>query len=116
MHNRYHKGLRGEWLVAWYLRLKGYRVRAMRYKTRYGEIDIVATRGRSLVFVEVKARQAVEEGLYAVTPQAQERIARAATAFMQRRPRFNNYNTRFDAVVVRPYRLPYHIQDAWRLS
>jgi len=52
----YSKGLRAETLAAWYLRFKGYRILAMRYKTRVGEIDLIARRGRSLVFAEVKWR------------------------------------------------------------
>ncbi len=41
------------------LRLRGYRVLARRYKVPVGEVDIVARRGRTLVFVEVKARATV---------------------------------------------------------
>ena len=53
----YQEGQRGEALAAWYLRLKLYRIIASRYKTAVGEIDLVAERFGTLVFVEVKARR-----------------------------------------------------------
>lgn len=111
----YRKGLKAEWTALWFLRCKLYRLCACRYKTKFGEIDLVMRRGRVLVFVEVKQRTDLENGLYAVTPRSQERIARAAEIFLQQHPRFRDYDMRFDAVVVRKGRLPYHLQDAWRL-
>ena len=50
------RGRRAEWIAVWWLRLFGYRVLARRARQRVGEIDIVARRGRTLAFVEVKAR------------------------------------------------------------
>ena len=49
-------GHAAEWRAVWRLRLAGYSILARRYKTRLGEIDIVARRGGVLAFVEVKAR------------------------------------------------------------
>lgn len=87
----------------------------MRYKTRFGEIDLVMRRGKTLVFTEVKYRTELDNGLYAVTPQGQKRIAQAAEIFLQHHPQFRDYDMRFDAIVVRPYRLPYHLQNAWQV-
>ncbi len=111
----YRKGLNAEWAALWFLRSKMYRLCAQRFKTKFGEIDLVMRRGRTLVFVEVKHRSGIEGGLYAITPQAQQRIAQAAEIFLQRHPVFHDYDMRFDAVVVRTGGLPYHLQDAWRL-
>lgn len=111
---RYRKGLSSESRALWFLRLKGYRILARRYKTPFGEIDLVASRGRILVFVEVKARDIMSDGLEAVTPKSQERIQRAAMRFVQQSPGFQDHDWRFDAIVVRPRRLPYHMKDAWR--
>lgn len=57
------RGRRAEKIAAWFLRAKGYAVLARRYKTPVGEIDLVARRGRTLAFVEVKARKEGEAAL-----------------------------------------------------
>jgi putative endonuclease len=61
-----------------YLICKGYRILGHRLRTPHGEVDVAAWKGGVLVIVEVKARATYEEGVYAVTPMAQRRIARAA--------------------------------------
>lgn len=111
---RYRKGHAAEKLAAWWLRLKGYRICARRYKTPHGEIDLVACRGRVVAFVEVKARASRDAGLLAISPQAQRRIQNAALHFMARHPALAGRDWRFDAVVVRSRCLPYHLSDAWR--
>lgn len=111
---RHAKGLRAELVALMWLWLKGYVVCARRYKTPFGEIDLVMRRGKTLVFVEVKARPDLDGGLSAIMPVSQGRIRQAAELFLQRNPRYQNYLCRFDAVVVRPRAMPYHLQDAWR--
>jgi putative endonuclease len=113
---RYHKGVWAEWVAALYLMCKGYRIVARRYKTRYGEVDLIARRLGVVAFVEVKARPTRTVGLEAITPKSQQRILNAATAFVQRHPVYQNYVWRFDALVVSPRALPYHMTDAWRAS
>lgn len=114
MESRYKKGIYAEWASVFFLMSKGYRLRARRFKTKLGEIDLVMTRGRQIVFVEVKARPDLTQGLEAISFKSQERIQRSAQIFCQLNPRFSDYVWRFDAVVVRPIRLPYHMKDAWR--
>lgn len=108
------RGRRAETLAAWWLRAKGYRILARRFRVAQGEIDLVARRGRILAFVEVKARAAdgAEDG--AISARQRQRIARAALAFIQQRPAFAAYDLRFDAVFIAPGRGPRHIPDAWR--
>ncbi len=60
--------------AAAYLMAKGYRILAKRFRTPYGEIDIVARRRNLLAFIEVKARASLDEAAYAVTPRQQARI------------------------------------------
>jgi putative endonuclease len=112
---RYKKGHRAEAMARHFLGLKFYRLLALRYKTKIGEIDLVVTKGNKIIFCEVKARDGLTDGLEAVSPHSQQRIQRAATYFCQHNPRYQNYDWRFDVVVVRPWRLPYHLKDAWRL-
>ena len=113
----YRFGRFAESLCVWRLRLAGYRVLARRFKTPVGEIDIVARRGDTLAFVEVKARHAAaDRGDQAVelTARQRARIERAAEAFVARRPRLAGCAMRFDLMVVRPWRAPRHLADAWR--
>ncbi len=111
---RERAGRFAETLAAWLLRLRGYRILARRYATPLGEIDLVARRGDLLVFVEVKRRLAPDDALASLLPPQQARIARAAAAYLQRRPRLEGCAVRFDLVAIAPWRLPRHVQDVWR--
>jgi putative endonuclease len=108
------KGHRGEWLAAWALRLKGYRILATRYRTKLGEIDLVARRGDTIAIVEVKARPTLEQAMEAVGPESQRRIANAADLWLARQRDAASLSIRFDIVAVLPRRWPVHVKDAWR--
>ncbi|MEF2550383.1 YraN family protein [Aurantimonas sp. A2-1-M11] len=110
----FHKGHRGEWLAAWALRLKGYRILAVRHRTRGGEIDLIARRGDLVAFVEVKARATLTQAMDAVGPQAQRRIEAAADLWIARRHDFARLSRRFDIVAVLPRRWPVHVPGAWQ--
>lgn len=119
----YRFGHFAETVCVWWLRLAGYRVLARRFKVSVGEIDIVARRGDTLAFVEVKARHATGDGAdgsdeggqpVELTARQKARIVRAAEAFVARRPRLDHCAMRFDLMVVRPWRTPHHLIDAWR--
>jgi len=112
----YRRGLSAEKAAAWWLRLKGYRILARRFSVAVGEIDLIAKRGSTVCFVEVKARRDPGRGLAAITPRQAKRIARAAEAFQQARPDLSGCDIRFDAVVVTGLRPPTHLPDAWRLD
>ena len=68
------RGRRGEWLAAAALLLKGYAILERRYTSPMGEIDLIARRGRTLVFIEVKARATLDDAVTAVTYTARQRI------------------------------------------
>lgn len=110
----YHRGLRAETWAAWTLRLKGYRIVARRVRTPFGELDLVARRGRCLVFVEVKARTDIATALAAISPRQRQRIMRAAQAYLAYRPGYAALDMRFDLVLLAPRMWPRHIVDAWR--
>lgn len=112
---------RGRWaetLCTLSLRLKGYAILARGHVTGRGtgagEIDIVARRGGTLIFVEVKARPTLAEAAAAISPGQRRRLARAAQAFIARRPHLASCPMRFDAMLVAPWRWPCHLIDAWR--
>ena len=94
-------GEAGENLAVRELTARGYAILERRYRSRYGEIDIIAQAGETLVFVEVKARtgNAFGGGGAAVTRQKQQRIARLAEEFLARR-RIVDRPCRFDVVTV----------------
>lgn len=108
------KGHRGEWWAAWALRLKGYRILAVRHRTKLGEIDLVARRGDTVAIVEVKARATLAQAMDAVTPAAQRRIEAAADLWLARQRDHARLSLRFDIVAVLPRRWPVHVKDAWR--
>lgn len=112
----YRRGLWAEAVCRLSLRLKFYRIVASRVKTPLGEIDLIAVRGRSLVFIEVKARPEAAQASEAVSAHQKERLSRAAAAFLARHPRYAAYHARFDVMLVLPWRMPRHIENAFERS
>ena len=110
------RGRRAETLAAWYLRLKGFRILACRYRTPVGEIDLIAKRGRLVAFVEVKQRPSDAEAAEAVGAYGRQRIARAAAAWLAAHPAAAALDLRFDVIVAVPGRLPRHIAAAFDAS
>ena len=110
---RERHGRRAEQAAAWWLRCKGYRILAMRYKTPVGEIDIVARRGNTVVFIEVKGRKRRHDAANAIHARNQARVVRAAQWWLQRHPLFEQSQVRFDACLVAWYRFPHHIPHAF---
>ena len=106
------RGRTAEWLAMAFLMCKGYRILGHRLRTPYGEVDVAAWKRGVLVIVEVKARKTYDAGAYAVTPMAQQRIARAAQT-LAGRWRLTSAPTRFDLVVVGSGLLPRHERGAW---
>ena len=94
-------GKTGEDLACEELIRRGYAILDRRYRTRHGEIDIIARDGKTIVFVEVKARAGDAYGGSgaAVTPRKQQRIVRMAIDFLARR-RLQDEPCRFDVVTV----------------
>src|SRR5262245_64940533 len=78
----FRTGISAESRAAAYLMAKGYRILAKRYRTPYGEIDIVARRRNLIDFVEVKARENLDDAAFAVTPRQQQRIINAARGWL----------------------------------
>ncbi|MBK6704214.1 MAG: YraN family protein [Caulobacteraceae bacterium] len=95
-----------------FLMCKGYRILGHRLRTPHGEVDVAAWKDSVLVIVEVKARNTYDAGAYAVTPMAQQRIARAAQT-LAGRWRLTSAPIRFDLVVVGSGLLPRHERGAW---
>lgn len=96
------------------LRLKGYLILARSFRVPVGEIDIIARRGKLLIFVKVKARATQTETAESLSFRQRERITRAASAYIAKYPGLSNLDMRFDAVLIVPGCLPRHLTDAWQ--
>lgn len=109
----YRRGHRAETFASLAMRLKGYRLLALRWRTPVGEIDLIMQRGSTIAFIEVKARKTHEASIEAVTPRQQRRIAAAANQWRLRHPKTCDATFRFDIISVAPYRWPRHHPDAF---
>lgn len=106
-------GISAESRAAAYLIAKGFRILARRWKSPAGEIDIIARRRHLLIFVEVKARNTLDEAAEAVLVRQQRRIAAAAEVWLAAYPDAALRDFRFDAVLVAPGKMPRHIPGAF---
>lgn len=109
----YKRGLWAETVCSFYLFLKGYKLLARRYNTNQGEIDLIAKRKNNVVFIEVKARPNSHKAAEAISQQQQARLRRAASAYLSGRSSLANCNQRFDVMLVLPWRLPIHLENAF---
>jgi putative endonuclease len=114
--NKLQRGSEAERRAELLLTKKGYRIVERNFRTKLGEIDLIAHDGTTLVFVEVRSRRTSEYGsaLEAVGWRKQRKVSRVAAQYMaKRRPRC--LAVRFDVVGITGEEIV-HIQDAWRLS
>ncbi|MDI7864580.1 YraN family protein [Rhizobiaceae bacterium n13] len=107
------RGRVSEYLAALCLLVKGYRIVALRYRTRLGEIDIIVRKGDLIVFVEVKARREEGQAVDAVGFAAQRRIRAASDQWLARQPDAHLLSQRYDIVAVLPRRWPRHYPNAF---
>jgi putative endonuclease len=111
--NSYAIGIAAECRAKHLLESKSYDILAQRYKTRGGEIDLVAKRGDHLAFVEVKGRKTQDEAAYSILPRQQARIAMAAEVFLSEHLELSQCTTSFDVILVSPAQGCSHIEQAF---
>ena len=94
-------GKKGETVAVHYLKKQGYRIIEQNYRSKAGEIDIIAREKQSLVFVEVKTRSSRSFGSpkWAITPKKQKAISMAALYYLKMTHQ-NDVNARFDVVSI----------------
>ena len=112
----YLDGQRGETLAAWWLRLQLYRFVAQRYKTPVGEIDLIAERFGTTVFIEVKARSRAASETETLEAVNTSRIVHAAQYWLARHPAKAETDFRFDVIFLAPRRWPRHVIKAFDAS
>lgn len=112
-NNNQSKGKAGEDLAKGFLLKQGYQILAERYRTRFGEIDLIAVKKKSLCFVEVKWRSQKEYGdpLQAITPAKIRHLKKAAYGFLWENPIYQkDYSYHLAAIAVRDYLQTHKIQ------
>jgi putative endonuclease len=112
----HQQGIFAERFAVAVLRLKGYRILACRYQVRGGEIDIVARRGDTIAFVEVKVRPTLDEARTAIDVVKRRRISRAAKTWLASNPWAASLTWRGDAVYIAPWCWPRHEIAAFELD
>lgn len=112
----YAYGLQSETIATFWLRARLYTILDRNYRVQGGEIDIVARRGRTIAFVEVKARGDLEDAAIAITPQKQRRFSRAANRWLATHRWAMTYTLRADAIFIAPGKFPRHVENAFELS
>jgi putative endonuclease len=113
-------GLEGEKMACAFLRHRGYRILERNYRCPFGEVDIIASRGGSLVFCEVKARSGgdMDAALEAVDRKRQGRLARAASYYLSREGG-DERQGRFDVIALLRSRGRWkieHVKDAFEIG
>lgn len=93
--------------------VKGFRIVAQRYRTKLGEIDLIARRGDLVLIVEVKARKTLIEAMEAIAHQSERRIEGAADLWLARQSDYAKLSVRFDMVAVLPWRWPVHVENVF---
>jgi putative endonuclease len=106
-------GISAESRAVFFLIAKTYRILARRWKTPFGEIDIVGRRRNDLVFFEVKARDTLEGAAEAVSERNKQRIVAAAKFWLAHHPEDAQRAIRFDVILMVPGKLPRHIVNAF---
>jgi len=110
---RHRAGQRAEWVAGLYLNLKGYHILERRYKSPYGEIDLIAKRAKCIIFVEVKYRQTYERAAFSISPHQKARIVKAAKFWLAQNASAPYEQLSFDALLMVPWRWPHHLQNAF---
>ncbi|MBA3510962.1 YraN family protein [Sphingomonas sp.] len=107
------RGRGAETIAAFWLRLHGWRIMARRARVRGGEVDIIARRGRTLAFVEVKARATQDAAAFSLDAYRLRRVVVAAERLAPRYMRDGD-ELRIDAIFIVPRRWPRHLADVWQ--
>lgn len=112
--SRHQRGILSEYLAILFLRLKFYKILLTRYKTYVGEIDIIAMKNDTIVFIEVKSKKKSNLQYDAIRKNQINRIKNAALVYMASNKCYNKKsNMRFDLIVISDSIFINHIKNAW---
>lgn len=107
----------GQWaelIGAALLVAKGHWILARRYKSPVGEIDLIARRGRVVIFTEVKARASISDAAHTISARQRRRIVRAAEHWLAHNPQSADVDLRFDVILIGRACTFRHLKDAFQ--
>ncbi len=110
---------KGEQIAAIFLKKKGYRILASNFNGKGFEIDLVARKGDTIAFVEVKRRKSDDfmSPLCSIGKKRQEHIIKGAKFFLQSNDLCGRYDARFDVVtIIGKEENIEHYEDAFRVG
>lgn len=108
----YYFGIIAEIIASIYLRFKFYKIIASRLKTPFGEIDLIAKKNKTIIFVEIKARNDTSLMDF-ISKHQQQRIIKASQYFMLSHKKYQHFSLRFDAIIINKYLWPKHFINYW---
>ena len=116
MRSSHTKGIQGEAIAEQHLNANGFQTIARRYRSPYGEIDLIMLDQHILVFIEVKyrTRTTLASAQLAVTPAKQRRIIQTALCFLNEHPEYAEHAMRFDIVSFSGEQCIEHLQNAFQ--
>ncbi len=109
----YSRGVAAEECARDYLMRKGAQIIRTRYKTKFGEIDLIAKLDDVLCFIEVKSRGSQADAFESVTSRIQKGIEQSALFFLSENPEYADCGMRFDVIAVSPSFEITHLDNAW---
>ncbi len=112
----YSRGVRAESMAVSFLENNQYEILKQRYKTKFGEIDIIVQKDNVLCFVEVKMRGNLSDALESVTSRSQKRIENSALFFLYENAEYINYDMRFDVIAITKDFVITHLDNAWEAT
>ena len=115
----HERGLLGEQRAVDYLTNAGYCIRERNFRTRRGEVDIIASEGRTLVFVEVKCWKTIDFADLGVSvgKRKQRRIIEASRVYLARQEASNHTRVRFDVIFIQGETMEvHHVREAFTES
>jgi putative endonuclease len=117
VNTSYQKGIASENKGSGFLKRSNFSVLEQRYKTPFGEIDIVACKNKVLHFVEVKCRTTLDKARNAISQKQIQRITRATLFFLSNFPQYEqqNFEIQFDAMFVSENGV-HLLEKAWNLD
>ncbi|MDX1739440.1 MAG: YraN family protein [Alphaproteobacteria bacterium] len=93
------RGTQTEFFASIWLTIRGYKILEKRYNSAYGEIDILAQKGKTLIAVEVKYRAENNTAFEAISSKQVSRISNSLLSFQASHTRYMSFNLRVDALV-----------------
>lgn len=109
----YRFGLKAEEIVADYIQQCGYELLNRRYKTKYGEIDIIAKNSQELLFIEVKGRKILPDLADIASTLKLSRYSHTISSFLSSKPLYQDLSCRMDLIIVVQDRVALHLKDIY---